>query len=124
MSRLDAYISEKNARKFPKKLQKKINVRFEKFNDLYFQYMILGGIESFVYFLVYVSVIGLIVQDFPVLNFITEHASTLKGFIGIPVLLVVLYILNRSKNALTTDAQCLASEIGAMVVAYEDKNID
>lgn len=124
MSRLDAYISEKNAGRFPKKLQKRINLRFEKFQDLYFQYMILGGIETFVYFLVYVSFIGIIVSDIPLLGFITQYGSTLKGIIGIPVLLVVLYILNRSKNALITDAQCLASEIGAMVVSYEDKNIE
>ncbi len=112
---------EEKIQQLPKHAQKTIKEKTAMFKQLKKYHRIILAVEITCILLIYISFISLLTTDLPILSLLTKEAATLSASIGIPILTIILFFMEKTKNLLIVDGMWVMGEIIAITTTYSKK---
>jgi len=112
---------EDEINKLPSKPKKSIKSKYENFRILKTYYRWLLVVEAVCFILIYISFISLVADNVPLLSSLTRQAEGIAAIIGIPVLTMIVFFMEKTKNVLVVDGQWIMNEIISIMTTYGKK---
>jgi len=112
---------EQKISKLPSSAKKSIKNKYENFRLLKAYYNWILFIEALCFILIYISFISLVADNIPILSSLTEQAAGLTAAVGIPVLTLIVFFMEKTKNVLVVDGMWIMTEIISTMTTYGKK---